>query len=275
MRMKIINGQEVTAKLSAALKDIARLTGFSEKQVVRGEVGAILRTWAGRVGQADPAKVIVRNRLRLLKTLGLTSADTNAAGVTINAGIRGVAGQVYWRAKNNRKFLPAGIVNPATGQFNRFPMRFSKKIRDMIDAKQEAFRALEPRTRNMALASRGLAQQSIIQMGDAIGIRMETVPATRSGISAKELARAREAKASNGKSYINGTGSEQYNEIGKYFVTLINTYPLGNKIKLPGKLAWTIAGRIGIYRRTFANGAFKSIETAARNYPWMKAQLSK
>lgn len=274
MTPRIINGPQVAAQLSAAIKDIARLTGFSERDVTRGEAGAILRTWAGRVGHRSPDKVLLTNRLRVLKVLGLTSADNNKAGVTINAGVRGVAGLVYWRAKNNRQFLPAGVVNPETGQFNRFKMRFSKKITDMIDAKQEDFRVIEAKTRNLALASRGLAQQSIMQMGDSVGIRLENVPATATGISATDIARARRAVASNGQTYSNGSGSEQMSSAGKYFLTLVNRLPYGSssKLDLPGKLAWTIAGRVGLYKRNFAGAAFQSIQQAARNYPWMKLQ---
>ena len=54
---------------------------------------------------------------------------------------------------------------------------------------------------------------------------------------------------------------------GRYFVTLINSLPFHAKAGMDSTLAGVIAGRVGLYRRNFQNGAFKSIQSAARNYP--------
>jgi len=39
-------------------------------------------------------------------------------------------------------------------------------------------------------------------------------------------------------------------------------------------LAGVLAGRAGLYRKTFQSSAYKGIQSAARNYPWIRAQLA-
>lgn len=272
--MKIINGPEVTAQLSAALKDIARLTGFSEKDVTKGEAGAILKTWAGRTKQANPGQVDLRSRRRALHELGLTRA--NAVGdVTINVGTRAVAGLVWVKTSGGRgkgrPFKLAGVQGFDGAPFTPTNRHWkSGTWIDIQEAAQDSEIALK-KTIPQGRQSIGFSRQSIIQIADDAGINLSTIPG--GGISPSQISKARAAKASNGRTYQNGTAQQQ-EEAGKYAITLINSLPYLNKIGMPRVLAGVIAGRVGLYKRTFQNGAYKGIQSAARNYPWMKVLLA-
>jgi hypothetical protein len=277
--MKIINGPEVTAQLSAALKDIARMTGFSEKEVTKGEAGQILKTWAGRTKVAKPGETDLRTRRRVLHKLGLTAAGQGSASignVTINTGSRGVAG-LLWVKTNGRSgtgkpFKLAGVQGFQGSPFTATNRHWTNAVWSNIqDANSRSSAALQ-RAMPLARASVGLARQSVIQIADMAGIKLESIPG--GGISPAGIAKARKALASNGQYYQNGTAQEQQQtDAGKYFITLINSLPFHAKAGMDATLAGVIAGRTGLYRRNFQNGAYKGIQSAARNYPWMRVQL--
>jgi len=275
--MKVINGPEVTAKLSAGLKDIARLTGFSEKQVTKGEAGAILKTWAGRTKVATRDKVEYRARKRALHDLGYTKAGRDAApgAITINTGTRGLAGRLWVKTqgKRGKPWREAGVMNVKTFGFS--PRNFHWKDEDWLSIERalvDSENAIKKAT-ELGKSSAGLARQSVIQIADKLGVDLAKIPG--GGISPAGIAKARLAMSSKGQRYINGTASEtEEKNAGRYFVTLINSLPYHAKAGLDRTLAGVLAGRVGLYRRVFGNGAFKSIQAASRSYPWMRAYLS-
>lgn len=275
--MKVINGPQVTAQLSAGLKDIARLTGFSEKVVTKGEAGAILKTWAGRTKVATRDKVEYRARKRALHDLGYTKAGRDAApgAITINTGTRGIAGRVWVKThgKRGKPWREAGVMNVKTFGFQ--PRNYRWKDADWLaiqNAVVDSELAIKKAT-ELGAASAGLARQSVVQIADKLGIDLTKIPG--GGASPAAIAKARLAMTSKGQRFINGTASEtEEKNAGRYFVTLINSLPYHAKAGLDRTLAGVIAGRVGLYRRTFANGAFKSIIATARSYSWMRPLLS-
>lgn len=272
--MKVINGPQVTAQLSAALKDIARLTGFSEKVVTKGEAGAILKTWAGRTKVAKADVIDYRSRKRALHRLGFTKTS-EVGGITVNTGTRALAGRMWVKTagKRGKGWKMAGRLDPDTFQFT--PANFHWKDKDWINIKEAAIDselAIKRETQR-GQASAGLARQSVVQIADKLQIDLSRIPG--GGASPAAIAKARLAIASNGQRYINGTGTEtEEKNAGRYFVTLINSLPYHAKAGLDRTLAEVLAGRVGLYRRTFANGAFKSIQGTTRSYPWIRAQLA-
>src|SRR4051812_18051805 len=92
----ILNADEIAAKFSESIRTIAKLQGFSERTVTLAEVGVVLKTCAGRTKVAKPDAITRAARLRVLRGLGFTKAD-GPGSVTINAGIRGHAGRVWFR----------------------------------------------------------------------------------------------------------------------------------------------------------------------------------
>lgn len=272
--IKVINGPEVTAKLSAALKDIARMTGFSEKQVTLGEAGAILKTWAGRTKVATAPVIEYRARKRALHDLDFTK-KSGPGGITINTGTRGAAGRM-WVETNGKRGKPwriAGKMDVVNLGFT--PANVHWKNRDWIDVQEAAATAASGirRESEKGKRSQGLARQSVIQIADAAGIDLTKIPG--GGISPSGVAKARRAIASDGNAYINGTASQtEERNAGRFFVTLINSLPYHAKAGMDSTLAGVIAGRTGLYRRTFQTSAYKGIQSAARSYPWIRAQLA-
>lgn len=272
--MKILNGPEVTAQLSAAMKDIARLTGFSEKDVTKGEAGAILKTWAGRTKVAQTDKIDLRSRRRVLHDLNLTQASA-VGDITVNVGTRATAGLVWVKAAGlkgkGRPFRLAGVQGFTGSPFTASNRHWkSQDWTDIQSATQNSQVGLK-RAMPLARQSVGLSRQSIIQIADKAGIDLSIIPG--GGISPSQVSKARGATASNGRNYQNGTAQQQ-EETGKYSITLINTLPYLDKIGMPRTLAGVIAGRVGLYKRTFTDGAYKGIQSSARNYPWMRVNLT-
>jgi len=281
--MKIINGREVTEKLSAAIRAISRLTGYSERQVTLGEAGAILKTWAGRTKVAKREAIDYRARKRALHDLGFTKAST-PGDITINTGTRGQAGLVWVKTQGTQRkrggittqykgWRLAGRMNFKNFQF--IASNYHWKRGDWVDIQEAAIDSELAMKRAMQLAqsSAGLARQSVVQIADNLGIKLETVPG--GGISPAGVMKARRAMASNGQQYANGTASEKdEQEAGRYFVTLINRLPYWPKLGMDRTLAGVIAGRAGYFRRAHKAGAFTSIKNAAKSYPWMKASLA-
>lgn len=272
--IKVINGAEVTAKLSAALKDISRITGFSERTVTLGEAGAILKTWAGRTKVAKPPVIEYRARKRALHDLGFTK-KSGVGGITINTGTRGVAGLVWvqTQGKRGKPWRLAGKMD--TQSFGFAPSNVHWKdgtwtdINEAIGASSSAIR----RENSRGQQSAGLARQSVIQIADAVKIDLAKIPG--GGISPSGIAKARQAIASNGKQYTNGTGMEtEGKEAGRYFVTLVNSLPYHAKAGMDSTLAGVIAGRAGLFRKTFQTTAYRGIQSAARNYPWIRVRLA-
>ncbi len=270
--IRVINGPEVAAKLSAGIKDIARLTGFSERAVTLAEAASILKSCAGRTKTAKPSQIDIRTRVKVLHALGLTKTNTNAGrNVTINAGRRGIAGMTWVKTVNN-KWRLAGVQSFDADKFTPNNRHWKNKDwADIQDALQDSGAGIR-RALPMGRQAAGLARQSWIQIADDLGIRLEDVPG--GGASPAALAKARLAMSSSGKYYVNGLAAEQEQKAKSYFVTLINRLPYHTKAGLDMVLAGVLAGRVGLYKRTFADGAFKSISAAAHNYPWMKTALS-
>ena len=268
--VRILNGPQVAAQLSAAIKDIARLTGFSERQVTLAGVGSILKQCAGRTKTANPSQIDIRTRVSVLRRLGFTKMG-GAGDITINAGRRGMAG-LAWVKTDAGKYKLAGVQAFSGDSFKPSNRHWKEKTWiDILEAQSESRRQLM-NAMPMARKSAGLARQSWIQIADSLGIRLEDVPG--GGTSPSALAKARNAIGSNGRYYVNGTAAEQEQAGKSYFVTLINRLPYHAKAGLDLVLAGVLAGRVGLYKRTFANGAFKSITAAAHNYPWMKTFLN-
>jgi len=168
--MKIINGPQVTAQLSAGLKDIARLTGFSEKVVTKGEAGAILKTWAGRTKVAKPAQIDYRARKRALHGLGFTKTS-EIGGITVNTGTRAQAGRMWVKTagKRGKGWKLAGRLDPHTFQFT--PANYHWKDKDWIDIKEAAIDSelAIKRETQLGQQSAGLARQSVVQIADKLG----------------------------------------------------------------------------------------------------------
>lgn len=255
----ISNIEQVTARFSSGLRQMARLTGFSPRDVLRAEAGSILKTWAGRTKVASADRIASRERLRVIRELGYTRAPERG-DVTVNAGLRGPHGRVWIRSHtNSRKFVLGRSEN-----FGAVGTKFGPKFRANLNDGEADVQATLRRRIPAAKRAAGLARQSVIQIADALRIDLTRVPGQ--GVSAAGIAKARAALASSGRAYRNGTGSQGGDDVRAY-VQLFNTLPYNQRIGMDRTLLSVLAGRAAYFRRNYQEGVFKSLKDTARAYP--------
>jgi hypothetical protein len=172
------------------LRKMAQLTGFSQRTVLLGFAGVVLKTWAGRTKVATKEKADRRSRLRAIRGLGYTKGSERG-DVTVNAGYRPAPfGRVWIRVRNGggRKswilakganfsaptgtatFSLAGrqLYNPKKrGDSDRSTsFQWMENVNHAQTNVEHAISQAIPRGR----ASIGLARQSVVQIADGLGI---------------------------------------------------------------------------------------------------------
>ena len=264
---------DIAAKrFAASFRELSRLTGYDPRMVSRYEVGSVLKIVAGRVKVMENGEVQYRARLRAEKQAfnGVTNAGKNPFGISINTGKRGSEQGRVWFRTANKKFQMIGVVydeqtyermagDPRHIKNQDFA-RASQGINKYMSELSSAFRAVQK--------SSGLSRQSVVQMADAIGIRLEDIPGA--GASAQAIAKARDAIASNGQRYTNGTSYDRLDDNGKYFMRLINSLPYNTKIRLDSLISSVLAARAQRFAKAHEKGVFDSIAKIRRQYPWVK-----
>jgi hypothetical protein len=256
-------------KFSEAGRVISAAVGTSIETWARAEAGVILKTWAGRTKVATQQKTDIRSRLRAIRELGLTGRDPGT-NITINAGIKGAYGRVYlrtvrgkWRRTHDANFKKvSGYRGQGSGDHY--------KDVDWIDIKEAIFDTARTVARMMPQGRRaiGLARQSVVQIADQLGIRLESV-AGGGNLSGAGIAKARAAIASNGTRYQNGTAIIS-DTAKSFYLTLVNRYPKIGPLFMDRTLQGVIAGRIKYFERNLAEGTFLSASRAAKAYPYVE-----
>lgn len=251
--MKIVfDVRNAQRNFALAVTSMGRLTGFKPEQIVRAEVGTILKTCAARTEVASQEAATKGGRLRALRGLGLTGLRSgNAGNVTVNAGIKGAFGRVF-----ARRHPCAGFVRTHDNNFQ--PLGRTTAALDAIVA---AARVATVAGAKAAKASAGLARQSWVLIADSLGIRLESVPG--GNISSGAISKARGAVARGNKQVLNGT-SKQDETPGKFSITLINRLPYGTRIGLDRMLAVTVAGRVSFMQNALARGFRGSLQETAK-----------
>lgn len=250
---------QVMGKFSQALRGMEQLTGFDQRAILRAEAGSILKTWAGRTKVATMAQVERRERKRAIRELGYTRAF-DKGDVTVNAGWRPAPfGRVWVKVSNGRKFALARGPKFSPGP-NRFGKTWEADIRDAEQDVQAALANRLPKARRAA----GLARQSVVQIADGLGIDLLKVPG--GGVSTAGLTKARAAMASSGRAYRNGSGFSGGDNIRPY-IMLLNGLPYGRRMGMDRTLIGIMAGRAKYFQRSYAAGAFRSMERMAKAYP--------
>lgn len=273
-----VNGDpsSVIAATSQTLRRLTALTGFSQRQVLLGFAGVVLKTWAGRTKVATEAQVDHRMRYRVVRRLGYTTT-AQRGDVTVNAGYKDKPyGRIWVRVRNpgnNRKnyllALGPNFTAPSgSGVFNQYRPHQSATtmnwVGTVLTAATTVPSAVE-RAQKSGRQSIGLARQSVVQIADALGIDLLRVQGGGT-LSAAGIAKARAALASTGKFYRNGTGAQGGDEIRDY-VDLINMLPYGQKIGLDRTLLGVLAGQNKYFEKSYAKGAFDSQRKACAAYP--------
>lgn len=257
-------------KFSESGRIIAAALGTSVEVWARAEAGVILKTWAGRTKVATQQKVDRNARNRAIRGLDLT----RGGDITVNTGIKAPYGRVFLRTKSGkyRRTHEAGF-RPVSGARGQGKGDHYKKG-DWIDLKEAiaATRLAVSKALPTARRAIGLARQSIVQIADDLGLRLETV---RGGgtLSAAGLAKARAALASNGQHYSNGTGLTA-RTAQDFTLTLINRYPKNGPLGMDRTLRGVIAGRIKYFEKNLAEATFLSASRTAKAYPYLEVLRS-
>ncbi len=268
-----IDASKLMADYSQALRRLAQLSGFDQKQVLLAEAGAILKTWAGRTKVVKQADADKRSWISVLGKRGLDLGSAREPGdISVNMGVRGNFGRV-WVRTDRGKFKLAGQIDPRSYDFR--PMQHHWKRKTWIDIKEVAadvaFQARKklPKGRQAA----GLARQSVVQIADALNIDLLAVKG--GGISAAGIAKARAAIATTGRAHRNGAGTVTGQEI-QTTVRLINSLPYASapKVAMDTTLRGIIAGRVKFFYTSYAKGAFDTMTKTARAYPWLRVSAA-
>jgi len=256
---------EELRKFSESGRVIAAALGTSVEVWARAEAGVILKTWAGRTKVATQKAVDISARNRAIRRLDLT----RGGDITVNTGVKGPYGRVFHRTKSGkyRRTHEAGFrpVSGARGQGNGDHYKRGTWI-DLKEAIADV-RLAVGRAIPTARRAIGLARQSVVQIADELGLRLETV---RGGtLSAAGLAKARAALASNGQHYANGRGVTS-KTAQEFSLTLINRYPKGGQLGMDRTLTGVIAGRLKYFERNLAEATFLCAYRTARAYPYLE-----
>lgn len=248
-------------KFTAAGEAIAKAAQATIEDWAVGEIGIIGKGTAALIRAQTVPAAEKRARNRVLNKLGLTKGAE-----TINSGVRGAEGRVWVRTKRG-KWQLAGIVGHNAGPFIPRNRRLGA---GEWGAAKDSVTAYQGQSGVIALAKRtvGLARQSVIQMLDAVGIAIERV-AGGTGLTPGEIAAARGAVASDGKTYQNGTGRREKTATG-FSIEIVNTYPNLAKAKIDVALATVVGQRIAYQGRVLNDKLLASTERVAQAFPYLQ-----
>lgn len=251
-------------KFNQAMTGLQKSVGRPLRDVIRAEAGSILKTCAARTKVSTQERADLRSRNKVTRALGYSGGFRSKADhpVTVNSGRRGEAGRVFALKKDGSRFRRTHNAG-----FAPLNLHFKNKLwRDLQDAIADV-RAGWQRAIPLGRKAIGLARQSWVQIADAVGIRLESVPG--GALSAAGIAKARAAIASNGQSYANGSASDIATN-SSYVISLVNRLPWCRRGKLDAILVGAMNGRANYFRQNVTRGVFQSMANTLRAYPGFK-----
>lgn len=267
---------EELKKFSDAGRAIAGAMNVSVELWARAEMGVILKQWAGKTKVRKERPLEISGLLRAYRSArrvaGFTSLKNKGrvgpGQASINLGIRhGADFKVYYRTRR------AGAAGGRAGFQDVFGPNFSRgkhiTSRDWgaIASFVGSFRAVVHLFTSAAKGAAGLSRQSIVQIADDLGIRLESVKGGGT-LSAEGMAKARNALASNGQFYRNGF-AHVWKSATSFFIEIVNRYPKGQELLMDRQLQLVIAGRLSYFQRNLEEGTFLSVANTARAYPYL------
>lgn len=258
-----LDASRVGPAYTAAFQHLRTLPGFSQKNLLRAEMGSVLKAWAGDTQVATADQIERRTRARVAHALGLSKADANPARATVNNGARGGFRGEVWVRTRRKKFQQAGRITE-TGAFIPAWKHWTAQDWGAINYAGTEYAARLRARRADAQNSLGLARQSVIQIADNLGIDLNEVAGGR--LSAIGIAKARAAIASSGKSFQNGLGYQMGDEV-KFAIEGLTRLPYGLKIGMDQGALRAVNGRAQFIQTAYKKGAFDSMKKAAASFP--------
>jgi hypothetical protein len=265
MIIKLDAGQ-VAANYSRTLRELGRLTGFDQKTVLLGEAGIVLKTCAGRTKVATPDSIDKGTRLAVARKLGLTGGHDRLSNASINVGVRGPEGLIWWKTQN-KKFQLAGFLNANAGRVGWQNLHFRDGDWSEIVSAVNKYRSSYAERQPLARRAAGLARQSWVQIALDLDIDLGAVKGGGT-LSAAGIAKARAALATTGQAYLNGQG-QQFGDAQRFFVRLTNGLPFGLNLGFDSLLLGVVNGRTKYLETSYAKGAFDSMSRMKRAFPWI------
>lgn len=251
------------------LADLEKALPGAMRQIVRGETGSILKECVLRTKVAKKNVVELRayseaSRITRRAFFGGSGKTVPKGTMYINNGrYKGGAGQgrTWYRTPEGNFVLMFGdgMTDPSRSDISLGKKLYveSRKMRAYMK-RQIKYRVKE------GLKSIGLSRQSWVQIADSVGIQLETVKGGKSAAAA--VRKARRSMASNGMSYLNGTGSELRAGFA-FAIRLKNIYPLAEKIGMDSVLEGVVMGRIQYFQQNAKHGVLSSARKIAAKYP--------
>lgn len=225
-----LKGRLDTTNFNAAMRELSKRTKLTLTQVMRAEAGSVLTAAAKRTKETK-AKTINDYFRRNTPNEGNKNATAKSGnarfykipGVAGSKGLRGF----HWRIKND--------------EWTRY-------------------QANQKRKRQELLRRRGLSRQSILNMADTLGIK----------INEQGLSQARKALYRGRKRSHASRGVQMQMNKNRLVIRLENYTPGIRGSRMNAAFKKSIAGRVGYLRRNIKHGVFDSMQKVARAYPGLK-----
>ena len=256
-----------TLRADAAFRQLAKFSPASVRDTMRAEAGSILKFCFQRTGVSKVEDVTIRARLDVLMRIG-SKRSADAERFSINIGKRGPYGRV-WRVipqpPEQWAILGRSVQQTHEAGFNAMNRHFKATTWSALTAYINRFKEGEKRLVPLAKRSIGLGAQSWLQIAEAAGIDLTKVKGG-GRIANVKLKAAREAVASDGRAYKNGTANERGTGT-KYEITLMNSIPWGPSVKFDAMLARAVMGRVKYFENNVKKGVFDSLDKMLKAYP--------
>lgn len=276
-----IDTSKAMAAYNGAFRQLRALPGFSQKQILRAEMGSILKAWAASVKVGTKERAAIRARARLNKYIFGSNTAENRYRITVNSGQRGgFPGEVWFKTRGvadkaaraarrkagyagNGVFQQAGVIS-ADGKYQPAWIHYGAADWAGINEGASRYAAALPKALRNAESSVGLGRQSVVQIAEQLNINLMQVGGGR--LTWQAYAKAKAANASNGNKYQNGRGSENGDEVRGY-IEGFSSLPYAFKIGLDRNLALVVMNRARLIRTAFAKGAGDSLKNIEKNFP--------
>ena len=188
--------------------------------------------------------------------------DSEAGAVISTAAKRTREAKIQTIKRNIRQSIPS--PNDNIQRKNTFytppgggPVKRGWKI---PDARWNAYLASRSREEVKRLASRGLARQAWLQIGDSLRLSMRE----------QGLAQARRAVSVSGRRIRHRANGVRSSQPEKYTIIIQYANPLGRYAGARSALMRAINGRVGFFNRNLRSGVFSQASQVAAKYPGLK-----
>ncbi len=250
------------AKFGQAGRAISAAVGVGFEMWAMGEAAVVCKQWAGHIPEAMPDAARLRSRGRARNKAGVGSLDKFS--VTANTGRFGGQIGLLWFRTRRGKFIKAGEVSDS-GAVSQPRRRFTESDWTKVVSAQSAFSALLPKAIEAGQRAIGLARQSVLQIADSLGLNLETA----AGGGGADFSRARAARASDGREYINGFGYK-FGQGDKFTVTLVDIYPYIQEAGIDQALELVVAQRMAYHEVNLALALKKDLRAVEQAYPYLQ-----